>query len=111
MKESKVFKSLVASFIIIVLSSPAVVLADTSSRLVTNKCTVSYADLNLENDESVRVLYRRLQQASREMCDVASPRLPGYLHLLSEARQCYRDSLSNAVDKIDNEVLTRIHAG
>ncbi len=111
MKESKVFKSLVATFLVIVLSGPAVVLADTSSRLVTNKCTVSYADLNLENEEGVRVLYGRLQHASREMCDMASIGRPGYLHLQSEARQCYRDSLSNAVDEIDNENLFRIHAG
>ena len=111
MKESKVFKSLVATFLVIVLSGPAVVLADTSSRLVTNKCTVSYADLNLENEEGVRVLYGRLQHASTEMCDMASIGMPGYLYLQSEARQCYRDSLSNAVDEIDNEILFRIHAG
>ena len=68
MKESKLFKSLVATFVVIVLGGPAVVLASTSSHLETNKATVSYADLNLENEEGVRVLYRRLQRASKEVC-------------------------------------------
>ncbi len=100
MKESKLFKSLVATFVVIVLSGPAVVLADTHSNFVEGpKSTVSYADLNLESEEGVRVLYRRLQRA---LSDVCSP---------NETRTCYRRTLSNAVDKFDDEDLTRIHAG
>jgi len=111
MKESKLFKSLVATFVIIVLGGPAVVLASTSSHLETNKATVSYADLNLKNEEGVRVLYRRLQRTSKEVCGVTSLHIRGSLHFLSKAQQCYRETLSNVVDKIDNEDLTRIHAG
>ncbi len=111
MKESKLFKSLVATFVIIVLGGPAVVLASTSSHLETNKATVSYADLNLKNEEGVRVLYRRLQRTSKEVCGVTSLHIRGSLHFLSKAKQCYRETLSNAVDKFDNEDLTRIHAG
>ncbi len=115
MKESKLFKSLVATFVIIVLGGPAVVLASTSSHLETNKATVSYADLNLENEEGVRVLYQRLQYASNEVCGVASLKIPES-HLVRSSRrravrQCYRHTLSNAVDKFDNDDLTRIHAG
>ena len=109
MKESKLFKSLVATFVVIVLSGPAVVLADTTSYFEVGKASVSYADLNLENEEGVRVLYRRLQRASKRICSSAS------FTLLSstphESRRCYQDTLSNAVDKIDNEDLTRIQAG
>ncbi len=111
MKESKLFKSLVATFVVFVLGGPAVVLASTSSHLETHKATVSYVDLNLENEEGVRVLYQRLQHASKEVCGVASLRIVGSLRFLSKAQQCYRETLSNAVDKIDNEDLTRIHAG
>jgi len=111
MKESKLFKSLVATFVVIGLSGPAVALASTSSHLETHKATVSYVDLNLENEEGVRVLYRRLQRASKEVCGVASLKSLEYLHLRSKTKQCYREALSNAVDKIDNEDLTRIHAG
>ena len=115
MKESKLFKSLVATFVVIVLVGPAAVLADTPSYIEDAKATVSYADLNLENEEGVRVLYQRLQHASKEVCGVASLKIPESILAKSSrrraTRQCYRESLSNAVDKIDNEDLTRIHAG
>ncbi len=117
MKESKLFKSLVATLVVIVLSGPAVVLADTISYFEVGKASVSYADLNLESEEGVRVLYRRLQRASNKLCSDAPPKIAGSLpkiYQLSngvEIRQCYREALSNAVDKIDNEDLTRVHAG
>ncbi len=111
MKESKLFKSLVAVFVIIILGSTAVVLADTPSYIEDAKATVSYADLNLENEESVRVLYRRLQRASKEVCGVTSRLIAGSIGHFQGTKQCYRETLSNAVDKFDNEDLTRIHAG
>jgi len=111
MKESKLFKSLVATFAVIVLGGPAVVLAGTPSYIENAKATVFYADLNLENEEGVRVLYQRLQYASKEVCGVTSRKSAGSLYFLSKAKQCYRETLSNAVDKFDNEDLTRIHAG
>jgi len=111
MKESKLFKKLVATFVVIVLGGPAVVLAGTPSYIEDVKATVSYADLNLENEQGVRVLYRRLQRASREVCGVTSLRIAGSLSALRKPQQCYRETLSNAVDDIDNGDLTRIHAG
>ena len=111
MKESKLFKSLVATFVVIVLVGPAVVLADTPSYIEDAKATVSYADLNLENEESVRVLYRRLQRASKEVCGVTSRLIAGSIGHFQGTQQCYRETLSNAIDKFDNEDLTRVHAG
>ncbi len=116
MKESKLFKSLVASFVIIVLGGPAVVLADTPSYFVEDdKVAVSYTDLNLENEEGVRVLYQRLQYASKEVCSTASPKITESVIMKWGRRlgtpRCYRRTLSNAVDEFDNEDLTRIHAG
>ncbi len=115
MKESKLFKRLVATFVVIVLGGPAVVIAGTPSYLEAAKATVSYADLNLENEEGVRVLYQRLQYASKEICIVvASPKNAESILMKSSrrraTRQCYRETLSNAVDKFDNEDLTHIHA-
>ncbi len=117
MKESKLFKSLVATFLVIVLSGPAVVQADTISYFEVGKASVSYADLNLESEEGVRVLYRRLKRASNKVCSATSLKIAGSVPIIFqqrgalETRQCYRETLSNAVDKIDNEDLTRIHAG
>ncbi len=111
MKESKLFKSLVATFVIIVLGGPTVVLADTPSYFGDPEAAFSYANLNLENEESVQTLYRRLQRASQEVCGVTSLRNVGSLYRLRKIDQCYRESLSNAVDRIDNERLSEIHAG
>ncbi len=115
MKQSKLFKSLVATFVVIVLSGPAVVLAGTPSNFEDAKASVSYADLNLENEEGVRVLYQRLQHASKDVCSPRSLKIAESILAKSSrrraTRQCYRESLSNAVDKFDNEDLTRIHAG
>ena len=112
MKQSKLFRSLVATFVVIVLSGPAVVqAAGTISYFEVGKASVSYADLNLENEEGVRVLYRRLKRASKEACGGGSLRHSRSIIMKSSRLQCYRETLSNAVDKIDNENLTRIHAG
>ena len=113
MKESKLFKSLVATFVVIVLSGPAVVqAAGTISYFVEGpKTTVSYADLNLESEEGVQVLYRRLQHASSEVCSPRSLNNGLSIFVRYENRACYRHALSNAVDKFDNDDLTRIHAG
>ena len=117
MKESKLFKRLVTTFVVIVLGGPAVVLANTISYFEVGKASVSYVDLNLESEEGVRVLYRRLKRASNELCSATPPKVagsvPNFYRLGNgqETRQCYRETLSNAVDKIDNEDVTRIHAG
>ena len=111
MTDSKLFKSLVATFVIIVLGGPAVVLAGTPFDFEGAKVTVSYADLNLENEEGVQTLYRRLQRASNEVSGFKSVRKTGTVRLWVKARQSYRNTLSNAVEKIDNERLSEIHAG
>jgi len=117
MKESKLFKRLVATFLVAVLSGPAVVLAGTISYIEVGKASVSYADLNLKSEEGVRVLYRRLKRASNILCSDTPPKIAGSLPNIyidiygQETRQCYREALSNAVAKVDNADLTRIHAG
>lgn len=96
-----------ATFVVIGLGAPAIVLAGTLSPLET---TVSYADLNLEGEAGTRVLYGRLQRASRQVCGVTTAKSSGSIQRL-HADQCYRETLAVAVEEIDNEDLTRIHAG
>ncbi len=117
MKESKLFKRLVATFLVTVLGGPAVVLANPISYIEVGKASVSYADLNLESEEGVRVLYRRLKRASNNLCSAMPPKIAGSVQIVytdiygPETRQCYHEALSNAVAKVDNADLTRIHAG
>ena len=109
MKESKLFKGLLATIIAIVLGAPTIESADAKSGLQGISVKVSYGDLNLEKQEGAKALYRRLQQASKRACDVRGLTVEGSLKRVTEARQCYREALSAAVDKIDNEQVTQIH--
>ncbi len=113
MKESKLFKKFVTTFVVVVLGGPAVVLASTHPffEIESPKANVSYADLNLESEEGVRVLYRRLQHASKEVCRPKSLKITRSPFINYRVRGCFRHTLSDAVDKVDNEDLTRIHAG
>ena len=112
MKDSKLFKSLVATFVVIVLGGPAVVLAHTPGDFFQDgNVAVSYKDLNLESEQGARVLYRRLQNASKDVCGVTHWNIAVAVGRITKARQCYSDALSNAVAEIDNDDLTRIHAG
>ena len=70
MKESKLIKGLLATIIVVALGAPAIASADAKSDLAGVSVKVSYADLNLEKQEGAKALYRRLQQASRQACDV-----------------------------------------
>ncbi len=111
MKESILFKSLVATFVVIVLGGPAVVLAGTPSDFKVAKVTVSYADLNLESEKGVQTLYKRLQRASKEVSGFRSLTTVGDVGRFRKMRQSYNEALSNAVESFNNERLSEIHAG
>ncbi len=107
MNGSKLFKSLMATFVVIVLGGPAIVLASITNHFEdVTKTTVSYADLNLEREEGVTELYRRLQYASKKVCRITTSNIARSI----VRHACYRRTLSNAVDRLDNEDLARIHA-
>ncbi len=115
MKELRRFKNFTAALLAIGLSAPAIVMAETSNERESVVATVSYADLNLENEAGARTLYGRLQQATQEVCGVTSgkrqsPKRVFDAQQLHNANQCYREKIAEAVENIDNEHLTRIHA-
>jgi UrcA family protein len=109
MKETKMFKGLLATIVIVALGAPAYVTAADKSDLKGFTVKVSYADLNLEKYEGAKALYRRLQQASKQACGVRSFREEGSLRATSEGEKCYRNTLSEAVAEIDNDLVTQIH--
>jgi UrcA family protein len=111
MKESKIMRGLFATVALIALSAPAVASATPEGGLKGKAVKVSYGDLNLERQAGAKVLYRRLQQASREVCGVESLKNAGSLSLLSDMKSCYQTSLTVAVEKIASAELTRIHEG
>jgi len=88
-----------------------------SIRLVTTSnsdsviTTVSYTSQDLESEEGVQEVYELLQRASKGACGGENMRNGRNVILTSSQVRCYRKSLSKAVSEIDNEKLTRFHAG
>ncbi len=107
MKESKLFRSLAATFVVIGLGASSIVLAQTGTPV---NITVSYADLNLENEEGAKALYRRLQNASKKACGSTAGQSSGIIGRV-HFDQCYRETLADLVEKVDSANLTRVHAG
>lgn len=64
---------------------------------------VSYADLNLNHIAGVKVLYRRLFQAARAVCQ-SMPSAP-YVRKV-ESKRCERTAMNNAVATINDANLT-----
>lgn len=109
MKESKLFNGLLATIIVVALGAPAIASADAKSNLKGVSIKVSYADLNLEKQEGAKALYRRLQQASRQACDYRGMKVAGSLKRMTETKQCYRETLTEAVAEVDSELVTELH--
>jgi UrcA family protein len=112
MKESKLFKSLLATIVVVALGAPAIVSASNMNEVEDVFIRVSYADLNVENEKGAQSLYRRLKHASKQACNFhGGLSSAGSLNRLMETRRCYRETLSAAVEKIDNEMVTNLHNG
>jgi len=109
MKESKVFRGIVAAIAVVAFSLPAV--ANAGPELAGKSEKVNYADLNVEKKAGAKQLYRRLQQASKRVCGVESLTVIGSVREMSRAKNCYRDSLDSAVAEIDSATLNEIHRG
>jgi UrcA family protein len=64
---------------------------------------VRYDDLNLANPAGLETLYRRLLTASKAVC---APQISVPQTLKSRQRVCARETLADAVARIDNPNLT-----
>ena len=72
---------------------------------------VSYADLNLNNEKGVAVLYRRLQVVSESVCGIRLARDQKSMRFMRIAEDCYEDALSRAVEAVGSELLLALHQG
>ena len=72
---------------------------------------VTFGDLNTGNKQGAEALYRRLQQASRVVCDVAGSRKTRLPDMTAEAKRCYQTALSESVERLDQTLVTGIHEG
>ncbi len=72
---------------------------------------VQYADLNIHNEAGARVLYQRLKDATEEVCGIESYSRDRSLARFNSAKECYSRTLTQAVNRIDSDVLKDIHSG
>ncbi len=84
--------------------------AATQSQLADGAISVSFADLNIQNEAGARVLYTRLQRATKSVCGVESYRELGSLSRVAAVELCYVETLNEAVSKIDSAELRKIHS-
>ncbi len=70
---------------------------------------VNYADLNIHNEAGARILYRRLKSATEEACGLERYNRSRSMSQFNSARECYKETLTQAVNKIDSEALKDIH--
>jgi UrcA family protein len=67
---------------------------------------VRYGDLDLTADAGVRALYRRLQDAAKQVCRSLESR---EIVRSSDPRSCYNRALSGAVTQVNLEMLSALH--
>ena len=84
---------------------------DDSVHVEKRSVKVSYADLNLDSEKGVAVLYRRLQVASESVCDLRLARDQRDMQFMRIAKDCYENALSRAVDAVGSERLLALHQG
>ena len=110
MKESKLLKGILVALTVFALGAPAMAAAADNSNLKGVSVKVSYGDLDLEKSEGAKVLYRRLQHASRQVCGARGLRGNRSIREAVMAQDCYENALSEAVARIDNDLLTELHS-
>ena len=108
MKKSKIVKGVVATVAVVAFSLPAIASAEDFNGRAEK---VTYSELNVDKEAGAQALYRRLQQASKRVCGVESIKNAGGIREISQQQRCYRNTLDEAVAKINNATLTGIHEG
>ena len=106
---SKTSRLTITALVVIGLALPLAALAGTPSQIDTASVKVAYDDLDISSDAGARVLYVRLQHASERVCGVGSILEKGSLSATHGARECYLETLDEAVTEIDSDALTSVH--
>ncbi|GAB5413272.1 MAG: hypothetical protein Cons2KO_08750 [Congregibacter sp.] len=76
-----------------------------SSVTEPTQVTVNYTDLDLTSPAGQAVLYSRISNAAEKVCGAADLRRAGSLAQASRNEDCYRESLSRALSKVNETVV------
>ena len=71
--------------------------------------TVNFSDLNLEKPADVAILYQRIQQAARRVCEKKST--PWEMYQDKVIEECIKVTVDAAVKDVDYFALTAMHKG
>ena len=107
---SKLVKSSIAIIIALGLGTPLIAGGAAPAQGDDGSVKVKFADLDIESKAGARVLYARLQQASKKACNLSPYMQDRSLANMSEAKSCYKGALAKAVSKIDSKALKEIHS-
>lgn len=107
---NKLMKSSIAVIIALGLGMPLLASGAAPSQGDKGSVKVKFADLDIESKAGARVLYARLQQASRQACNLQSYTQDRSLGHIAAAKDCYKGALEKAVGKIDSKALAEIHS-
>jgi len=69
--------------------------------------TVRYADLNLKSQEGIAALYKRIERAAVEVCDMPQGTLQ--LRIESELKACRADATDRAIVQANLPTLNALH--
>lgn len=94
----------------IALAGPAIAFGAAPQKADASSVKVSYKDLDVTSEAGAKILYARLKQASKSACDVRPVRETGSISATAKAKQCYHNSLAEAVDRLDIELVSKLHA-
>lgn len=106
----KLMKSGIAIIIALGLGTPLLASGAAPGQVETDSVKVKFADLNIESKAGARVLYARLQQASKQACRVQSYTEDRSLGRIAATKDCYDSALEKAVGRIGSEALSDLHS-
>ena len=81
---------------------PTIGFAGTPGQFEDAAVTVTYEDLNIQSEAGAKVLYSRLKRASAKACNVESLSEHGSVDRARDAKVCYHEALTAAVESIDS---------
>jgi len=75
-----------------------------------NNIRVSYDPMELLSARGQERLYGRLKNASRKLCGASNIQLTGSLRSSVSNTQCYNETLTSAVERLDHPAITALHS-
>ena len=109
MKESKLFKGVIATIAVLAFSAPA--FASANAGIKGQMENVPYADLNVDNKRGAEILYQRLQKASRRVCAVETIRTVRGATIEADQRSCARHTQDQAGAEMNSVTLDAVLEG